>query len=206
MMPAWAKVRWAKAPWNKTRWAKARWAKARFLLDQRLIFVTVIFLILLLGLSACSSDPDRKIKNFVTEVKAQKSAGIEKLPKFAKIEPYQYTAQHLRSPFETAELPAQKVKPKQPAPLPDANRPKEILEAFPLDSLKMVGTLQRGGQVWALIKDPHGLVYRVGIGNHMGLNYGKIEKIEEKSMELQEWVADSNGDYQKRNIHIRLSE
>lgn len=146
------------------------------------------------------------MKDFVKQLKSEKSKGIEKLPSFSKIEPYQYSAQHLRSPFDSSELPVQKTKPKSTVPQSELGRTREALEAFPLDSLKMVGTLQRGGKIWALIKDPHGLVYRVNVGNHMGLNYGKIEKIEEKAIEVREWITDSNGEYQQRNIQIHLSE
>lgn len=162
------------------------------------IVITACFLFLM---SACTKEPDHKIINFVKMTKAKKPKEIEKLPLFQKVEPYKYTALSMRNPFEAmTTLSKQESKGRRP----DTGRPKELLESYPLDSLKMVGTLTRGGKSWVLIKDTKGLIHRVGVGNYIGENYGKIIKIEEKSIEIREMVLESDGNYKDKTVTLKL--
>ena len=86
------------------------------------------------------------------------------------------------------------------------NRRREALEAFPLDALKMVGTLAQKDGVWAIIKAPDGLVYRVTRNNYLGQNYGRITKISEDKVELVEIVPDGLGGWQERRASLVLAE
>lgn len=168
------------------------------------LFITFGFL---LALGACSNEPDRKVREFVKKTKSSQIVNVETLPHFATIEPYKYTAFISRSPFEAANTEAKKPpKIKPSGPSPDMQRPKELLESYPLDSLKMVGTLSRRGKIWVLIKDSRGFVHRVGEGNYLGENFGKIEKINEKSIEVHEWVSDGEGSFRQRTVQLKLSE
>ena len=89
---------------------------------------------------------------------------------------------------------------------PDKHRVKDELEEFPLDALRMVGTVRRDNHLWALIASNTGNVYRVREGNHMGQNYGKIVKVTPKQLELIEMVPDEENDgWSKRNVTIDLS-
>ena len=83
-------------------------------------------------------------------------------------------------------------------------RPKQPLEAFPLDALKFVGILEQGPLIWALIKQPDGLISRVKPGDYMGQNYGQIVGIKEKIIQLDELVQ-LNGKWDKKRIVINLS-
>ncbi len=163
-------------------------------------------ILLLSCLIGCSSAPDSDVIGFVEETKAEKPKQIEKLPSFPKFEPYQYSATNFRDPFQPEMLaaapPTKKV---YTGPKPDIGRPRELLETYPLDSLRMVGSLERSGTFWALILDPIGIVHRVGVGNYMGENFGKIVKINEKSIELHEFVSDGEGGYRERDVQLRLS-
>jgi type IV pilus assembly protein PilP len=89
---------------------------------------------------------------------------------------------------------------------PDANRRKEPLEAFPLDSLRMVGTVERGGQRWAIIKDTDGTVHRIATGSYIGQNDGKIESISEEKMIINELVLDAAGTWHERKAFIALTD
>ncbi len=157
-------------------------------------------------LQACTVTPDEEVLSFVKNVQNEKKGKIEPLPSYQKFKPFKYTAINLRSPFEPPSI----AKSKKPATLkkgtPEMNRPRELLESYPLDSLKFVGTIERGGKYWALIKDPHGIIHRVGIGNYMGENYGRIEKIDATSIDIRELILNEEGEYENRPITIRLHE
>ena len=86
---------------------------------------------------------------------------------------------------------------------PDLNRRKEPLESYPLESLKMVGTLQQGKAVYALVKADN-TVYRVKSGNYIGQNFGLISNIGDTEIKLKEIVQDTAGDWTERLSSLQL--
>ncbi len=88
---------------------------------------------------------------------------------------------------------------------PELNRRKEPLEAYPLDVMAMVGSLDRGGQRVALVRVDK-LLYQVRIGNYLGQNYGKVMKISEAGVALREIVQDAAGEWIERNAELQLQE
>ena len=96
--------------------------------------------------------------------------------------------------------------PRRVEPLaPDLNRRKEPLEAFPLEQLKMVGTLSQGNDTYALVRADKTL-YRVKKGNYMGQNFGLITDVNDNEIKLKEIVQDSAGDWAERQSVLPLLE
>ncbi|MBL4743569.1 MAG: pilus assembly protein PilP, partial [Cycloclasticus sp.] len=91
-------------------------------------------------------------------------------------------------------------------PGPDLEREKEGLEAYPLDTLRMVGTLSKGGESWGLVKASDGVVHRVQPGNYLGQNFGKIIGIQDHQIDLGEWVATTAGRWREREASLALAE
>jgi type IV pilus assembly protein PilP len=91
-------------------------------------------------------------------------------------------------------------------PRPDQNRTPEPLESFPLDGLKMVGTLGAPSAPEGLLKDPEGVIRRVHIGNYVGQNYGRITAINEGQIELVELVPNQTGGWVERQQSISLAD
>jgi type IV pilus assembly protein PilP len=89
---------------------------------------------------------------------------------------------------------------------PDMNRPKEALEEFPLESLKMVGYLYQNKVGWAVIRATDNKLYRVKAGNYIGLNYGLITAVTDSSVSIKESVQDSSGDWSERDSSLQLME
>ncbi|MFN9973738.1 MAG: pilus assembly protein PilP, partial [Phycisphaerae bacterium] len=107
-------------------------------------------------------------------------------------EPFAYNAYDLTDPFKPRKIEPPKTTVKGGLQ-PDFNRPREALEAFPLENLKMVGTLQQKGQTFALVRSPDSALFRVKSGNYMGQNFGRIVAITETEIKLKEIVQDSGG-------------
>jgi type IV pilus assembly protein PilP len=80
------------------------------------------------------------------------------------------------------------------------------LEQFELDSLRMVGILEDGSNLWGIIRDQQGTVYRVSVGNFMGRNNGRITEIREDSIELREIVPSAQGQLEERTAFLDLVE
>ena len=87
----------------------------------------------------------------------------------------------------------------------ELRRRKEPLEAVPLDTITMVGLLQRGNETVALVRS-EGLVHQVRRGNHLGQNYGRITAISETQITLREIAQDPIGDWVERTTTLQLQE
>jgi type IV pilus assembly protein PilP len=155
---------------------------------------------LLSALAGCSNDMD-EMRAKIDEIKARPSRGIEPLPEVKPYETFEYTANDQRSPFE-AGLPASA----NNGIRPDSRRPREFLEQFSLDTLRMVGTLKLQGRVYGLVQTTDGLVHRVLPGNHVGQNDGRITAIDEGKISLTEIAPDGMGGFIERPAALALSE
>ncbi|MEJ2090077.1 MAG: pilus assembly protein PilP [Gammaproteobacteria bacterium] len=93
--------------------------------------------------------------------------------------------------------------PPQAPPVPEVSGE---LERYSLDSLRMVGTLDQQSELWALIRDPGGVIHRVKAGHYMGSNYGKILEVSERRIYLLEKVSDRHGQWQEREAEVSLYE
>jgi len=157
------------------------------------------------GLSACSGDTD-ELRAYIDEVKARPGGRIPPLPDIVPAPSYTYAANERRSPF-VPDTPTVAVNSNPDAVQgPDPNRPREFLEQFPLDTLRMVGTLQMAVGAFGLLQTSDGLVHRVSEGNHIGQNYGRITDISDAQIELVEIIPDGLGGYLERPAAVGLSD
>ena len=156
-------------------------------------------------LAGCGGDELNDVREFVSTAHADRKPKVEPLPEIKTQESFAYGANSLPDPFAAFNL-----KPQGPrsasGPRPDPNRRKEPLEEYPLDSLKMVGTLSRGKQSWAVVQAPDGTVHRTKVGDHMGQNFGMVTKISEEKVDLVELIQGPLGDWVEREANLALSE
>lgn len=174
------------------------------------IAATLVGMAGVMSLTACSSDNMGDLRSYVQSVKAKAGGRVEPIPEVKPFESFIYQAGAQRSPFEpwatvSALNPGKRAVPGT-GPAPDENRRKEALEGFPLDTLRMVGTLAQKNGLWAIVKAPDGLVYRVNRNNYLGQNHGRITQINEDKIEVVEIVADGLGGWQERQASLALAE
>jgi len=157
----------------------------------------------LVALTSCSSEIE-ELKSFVRDSEKGLPRRIEPLPPVKPFEPFTYEGFDLPDPFKPRKL----APPKEGAGggiAPDLNRRKEPLEAFPLEQLKMVGTLSQGKDTYAIVRADKTL-YRVKKGHYMGQNFGLITDVTESEIKLKEIVQDSAGDWAERQSVLPLLE
>lgn len=160
-------------------------------------------------LAGCSNDPTTDLEAYTEEVKSRQKSAIEPLPEFEPFDSYAYAAGELRDPFTPpvfTHAPASVAQASGSGIKPDFDRPTEPLEEFPLDSLRMVGTLEQHDESWALILDTDDTIHRVQSGNYIGQNHGKIIRVTEFEVELTEIVPDGLGGWMERPASIAISE
>lgn len=168
------------------------------------------FLLILLALAtcvlaSCSGEQYSDLRQFVKESDNLPRGRIPPLPDVKPYEPFNYEAYDLLDPFKQ-----RKIEPSKSAASggiqPDLARRKEPLEAYPIENLRMVGTLQQGRNNFALIKSPDNNLFRVKVGNYMGQNFGLITDINESGIKLKEIVQDATGDWTERMSTLTLVE
>lgn len=168
---------------------------------------SLLFVVLVaLALAGCTSGKE-EVEKWVLQEKAKKGPPLDPPPAIKTFETFEYTlsAPKDRDPFD---LPTElnEESAAESGPRPDQNRAPEPLEAFPLDGLKMVGTLGAANAPEGLLKDPEGVIRRVRPGNYVGQNYGRIIGISEGQIELVELVPNQTGGWVERQQSISLAD
>ena len=163
----------------------------------------LVTLFLTLGLAGCGTGGMDDLQSFVAETGKDMQGKIEPLPEVKVYEPFTYDAFDLPDPFKPRKL---STSGGGGGMQPDLNRPKEPLEAFSLETLKMVGMLSRQGGVHAVIRTPDKAIYHVKKGNYVGQNFGLVTQITDSEVTLREIVQDSAGDWSERTSTLILQE
>lgn len=156
-------------------------------------------------LSGCGGDGLDDLRDFVKDAHADRKPKIESLPDIRPYEAFAYAATELVDPFSPANLRPQSAG-KASGPRPDMNRRKEPLEDFPLDALRMVGTLSKGKLSWGVIQAPDGTVHRVQRGNFIGQNFGRITRVSDDKVDLVEMHQGPLGGWIEREALLAISE
>jgi len=154
------------------------------------------------ALAGCANDMD-ELQQKVAQIKANAGEKIQPLPPLQPYESFKYDAMSERSPF----IPSSSAKAGLAGSVrPSANRPREFLEQFSLDTLQMVGTLEIENRHYGLIQGKDGLVHRVQVGNHIGQADGRIAAITNTRISIVELVPDGLGGYIERPAALTLKE
>jgi type IV pilus assembly protein PilP len=174
---------------------------SRIRLSPLLVFAALI-------VSGCGDSGISEVSQWMKEVKEQTKVAIPKLAEPKKFTPFVYQEKDNLDPFNPTKLAIAiaKAKPANSSALaPNLERRREPLEAFPLDTIKMVGTLQKAGLTYALLQIDKA-VYQAKVGNYIGQNFGMITNITENEISIKEIVQDATGDWVERPTKLELQE
>jgi type IV pilus assembly protein PilP len=159
-----------------------------------------------IALASCGGEQHSDLRQFVKDSDNMPRGRIPPLPEVKPYEPFEYAAFDLLDPFVPRKIEAPKMTGVPGALQPPPNHRKGPLEAFPLENLKMVGTLQQQKNMFAIIKTPDNNLYRVRTGDFMGQNFGRIIDISEAALKLKELVQDSGNEWKEEERTLLLQE
>lgn len=161
--------------------------------------------------AACLGDEQEDLASWMQRERNSIKPDVKPIPEPTKFVPYSYAGERFVEPFSSEKL-ASILKSGQSLPSeksaliePELNRRKQPLEAFPLDTMVMVGSLNRAGKLVGLVR-VDSLLYQVNPGNYLGQNFGRILKVEENQIVLREIVQDAAGEWIERPAALQLQE
>jgi type IV pilus assembly protein PilP len=169
---------------------------------MRLIYLALISTLL----TGCGGEEFQDLRDFVKNAGADMRGKIPPPPEVKPYEPFAYNNEaNLPDPFK---LRKPELRPGSRSGInqPDLDRPKEALEEFPLEGLRMVGYLYQKKVGYAVIRAPDGKLHRVKAGNYVGLNFGLIQEVTDTEAKIKEMVQDSTGDWSERLSSLQLIE
>ena len=152
-------------------------------------------------LAGCGGESHQDLRAWMSEQGKGVRGRLEPLPTLKPYDPFAYNAFDLPDPFKPRKIEPTKGGSKH---APDLTRRREPLEAFPLESLAMVGTLAKDKSMFALVKTPERDIYQVRSGNFMGQNFGVVTGISDTEIKLKELVQDGAGDWTERTSALQL--
>lgn len=162
-------------------------------------------------LTGCFSSSQDDLQSWMNEQKNQVKPSVKPIAEPKKFVPQPYDSNAQLDPFNNQRLTqalrqsAKTTAANEALIAPELARRKEALEAYPLDTATMIGSVNKGREMIGLVRVDK-LVYQVKVGNYIGLNYGKITKITENQIVLREIAQDSSGDWTERNSQLELQE
>jgi type IV pilus assembly protein PilP len=167
---------------------------------NRSLLVSIASLVFLAG---CGAQSHKDLQDWMKEQGKGARGQLDPLPQIKPYEAFAYNDFDLPDPFKPRKI--EPVKGESTSKLaPDLNRRREPLEAYPIESLSMVGTLEKGKALYALVKTPERDIYQVRQGNHMGQNFGVIVGITDTEIKLKELMQDGSGDWSERSSTLNL--
>lgn len=165
-----------------------------------------LIVVLAFGLTACGDADYEDLQQYVNEVKSRPGAAIASFPEAKPYARFLYEDVDLRDPFK----PTTKVVARRGGfgnqLRPNTSREVEALEQYPLDTLRMSGSLEQDNTKWGIVKTTDGFIYRVKVGNHLGKNFGKITRITDSEIQILEIISDGMGGWLERQAALKISE
>ena len=154
-------------------------------------------------LSACGEvDKFDDLVDFVENAHKDRRPEIEPLPEIRLYEQFVYSATALPDPFAVLNLLPGDDGASGSGISPDTNRRQEPLEKFSLDELLLVGSIQRNGEFWAIVRAPDGTVHRITNGNYLGMNFGRVVNVANYRVELKEVILGNDNRWVERNAFL----
>lgn len=157
-------------------------------------------------LAGCGQEAE--IREWMEQTKSQTRIAVPKVNPPKTFEPFTYGRRDAIDPFNPSKLLVAIAKQRAQSGKglkPDLERRREPLEQFPLDTISMVGLLQKPGLTYAILKVDK-TIYQAKIGNYIGQNFGMITGISETGIDLKEIIQDASGEWVERKTRLELQE
>jgi type IV pilus assembly protein PilP len=174
-------------------------------MKKRTFSASSAILLAVISLSGCSNEEHQDLKQWMKDSTQGLKGRVPPLPEVKAFPVVAYETLDLMDPFNPKKIEPNKRQSAAQGPRPDLNRRREPLEAFPLESLRMIGVLTQGKKSHAVIQADK-TIHQVRVGNYMGQNFGVVTNVGDSEVVLKELIQDSSGEWVERTTTLQLQE
>lgn len=175
---------------------------------KRSRFYAVFMATLVAVLAGCSGSGPDEVRQWMAQTKQQTKAFVPKLSEPKTFTPFVYSASKNVDPFNPSKLSVALAKwqaQNSKGIKPNFDRRREALEQYPLDTVKMVGVLQKTSLAYAILQVDK-VVFQAKAGNYVGQNFGMITSVNETGVDIKEIIQDASGEWVERKARLELQE
>jgi len=169
-------------------------------MNTRLLWLGVCAITIL---AACGSEEHQDLREWMKNEEKGMRGTVKPLPQVKPYEPQAYDAAALIDPFSTLKAKVEGASSKGP----DIQRPREPLEEFPLESLRLVGILQDKQRLIAQLL-VNGRSFQIKVGNYVGQNFGRVVRIvttkNDEKIVIKELVKDPDDQWVEKESELLL--
>ena len=167
------------------------------------IRLSIVVMVASLSLSGCIGGGEDDIRQFLETERQSARPKPDPIPQTVPPEIYRHVPSGKPNPFDIVRFKSEDGPDN--GNKPDQNRPQQILEAYSLTQVQMVGVVKDKGAATALIS-AGGKVHPIKVGEYMGQDYGRVTDIAPNGLTLLEQVQDAAGKWVSRETHVPLTE
>lgn len=164
-----------------------------------------LLLLLCLLLAACDDQSEDELTNWMEQTRRQLHPPAQKLSPARVFQPFRYEVRDRTDPYDFNKISGSVAELKPGGMQPDLKRLREPLESYPLDSLKLVGSLRKTDKVLGLV-EINRTIYQVRIGSHLGQDFGRVVAITDSAIEIDEMLQETGGRWTTRRVRLALQE
>lgn len=167
---------------------------------SRLNFRTLaLAAVALVALAGCEGD-EQALRDWMTATRAAKTPPPPPLPVPQPYTPREYGAASAAEPFSQAKIGELN---KTLTESPEAGRPHEPLEDYPLENFRMLGMMKKQGETYGIVRVDN-KIHHVRVGQHLGQSYGRVVRISDQEIVLRELIREGVGEWKEKMTSLRL--
>ena len=151
-------------------------------------------------LAGCGAKDEDVLRQWMAETRKAPVPPPPPLPAAKPYVPRDYAGLGAPEPFAAAKI---GVLNRALSESPEAHRPRQPLEDFPLENFKMLGTMRKAGETYGIVKVDN-KIHHVRVGQYLGQNDGRVVRITDQEIVLRELVREGVGEWQEKMTSLKL--
>lgn len=151
-------------------------------------------------LGACGASDEDMLRQWMDATRNARAKPPEPLPEARPYVPREYAAANAPEPFAQAKIGELN---KTLSDSPEAGRPRQPLEDYPLENFKMLGLLKKQGETFGVIRVDN-KIHHVKVGQYLGQSYGRVVRITDQEIVLRELVREGVSEWKEKMTSLKL--
>jgi type IV pilus assembly protein PilP len=151
-------------------------------------------------LAGCGASDEDALRHWMASARSARVPPPPPLPEPTPYAAREYAARNAPEPFAQTKIGELN---RALAESPEAHRQREALEDFPLENFRMMGSMRKAGQTYAIVQVDN-KVHHIRVGQYLGQSYGRVVRITDQEIVLRELVREGVGEWKEKMTSLKL--